>query len=769
MKLTKADWPVLIVSGLFDMKNDAGKRVRELERFLIEEQHCSVVRAYCYSDAAKIVHSRADIGVIVIDWDIAQEVKGSCGKPQALLEEIRIRNKQIPICLLMDDETKEKITTKMLSMLDELLLKHVDTADFLAGRIETLLLEYIKRINPVFFSALVQYAEAYKYAWHTPGHMGGEGFLKSPAGVGIHKFFGENVFRSDLSISVPELGSLLDHSGVTGDAEKNSAKTFGADFTFYVLNGTSNANQIIWRSQAVRDDIAIVDRNCHKSLNYAMVITDIYPVYMQPRRNQLGIIGPCRLTEFNKSTIQKNIDKNQIIPASKRKHSPVMSALTNSTYDGLCYNVSTIKDELEHSVQNMHFDEAWYAYAKFHPVYANHFGMAETQHKNHPPIFCSQSTHKLLTAFSQASMLHVKNGSHVSINPVEMNESYMMHGSTSPQYSMIASLDVATKIVEDSGTVLLSDCLYDAVVLRQRIASIAMEMKEKGSWFFSMWQPQQVKYENNHVAFTKVPPEYLSSTQEPWVLSSKDDWHGFSDIEDNFVMLDPIKLTITTPGLKTNGSYQRKGIPAMIVTNYLINHGIVCEKTDYYSFLMLNSIGTTKAKQGTLLTALLKFKERYDNNVPLSEVFPNLVKQHPEHYAHVGLREHCDAIHEYYKQHDLLGKMHDAFEIIPHQVMKPSDAYQQVVKRNVEFVTLAELRNRVLAVMLVPYPPGIPILMGGEKVDTTALPILEYLTARETFENTFPGYESDIHGVERFTKDGKTYFKTLCVKQTAKP
>jgi lysine decarboxylase/arginine decarboxylase len=165
----------------------------------------------------------------------------------------------------------------------------------------------------------------------------------------------------------------------------------------------------------------------------------------------------------------------------------------------------------------------------------------------------------------------------------------------------------------------------------------------------------------------------------------------------------------------------------------------------------------------------LKFKERYDNNVPLSEVFPNLVKQHPEHYAHVGLREHCDAIHEYYKQHDLLGKMHDAFEIIPHQVMKPSDAYQQVVKRNVEFVPLAELRNRVLAVMLVPYPPGIPILMGGEMLDATALPILEYLTAREAFENTFPSYESDIHGVERFAKDGKTYFKTLCVKQSAKP
>ncbi|OBQ50098.1 Orn/Lys/Arg family decarboxylase [Halodesulfovibrio spirochaetisodalis] len=765
MKLTKADWPVLIVSGLFDLKNDAGERVRDLEQELTLEQHCSVLRAYCYKDAANIVHSRADVGVIVIDWDIRHESKGECGNPEVLLQEIRKRNKQIPVCLLMDDDRKENLSTELLSMLDELLLKHMDTVEFLAGRIETLLLEYIRRINPVFFSALVQYAEAYKYAWHTPGHMGGEGFLKSPAGVGMHKFYGENVFRSDLSISVPELGSLLDHSGVTGDAEKNSAKTFGADFTFYVLNGTSNANQIIWRSQAVRNDIAVVDRNCHKSLNYAMVITDIYPVYMKPRRNQLGIIGPCSLSEFTHETIQQHIADSTIIPAEKQGVVPVMSALTNSTYDGLCYNIATIKEKLKHSVKNMHFDEAWYAYAKFHPIYKNHFGMAETTHKKYPPIFCSQSTHKLLTAFSQASMLHVKNGSHVSVDPTEMNESYMMHGSTSPQYSMIASLDVATKIVEDSGEVLLSDCLHDAVLLRQKIASMAEELREKGSWFFSMWQPKKVTFENKMVDFTRVPATFLSSTQQPWVLDANNNWHGFENIEDNFVMLDPIKLTITTPGLDQDGTYQANGIPAMLVTDYLINHGIVCEKTDYYSFLLLNSIGTTKAKQGTLLTALLKFKEHYDANTSLQEIFPDLVKEYPDHYSDKGLRDHCDAIHVYYKKYDMLGIMHDAFEVIPHQAMKPSDAYQEVVKKNVEYVRLNELQGRVPAVMLVPYPPGIPILMGGEKVDGAAKQILKYLQRREAFENTFPGYESDIHGVERVQDCGKTYFKTLCVKK----
>jgi len=173
---------------------------------------------------------------------------------------------------------------------------------------------------------------------------------------GIHrdiwdKFYGENVFRADLSISVPELGSLLDHSGVVGDAENNSARVFGSDQTYYILNGTSNVNQIIWRSQLVRDDIAFVDRNCHKSLNYAMVITEAYPLYMVPRRNKRGIIGPCRLSEFSEKSIRTKIEENKLIPEKLKKNSVKMSALTNSTYDGICYNVINIKKQLKKSVE----------------------------------------------------------------------------------------------------------------------------------------------------------------------------------------------------------------------------------------------------------------------------------------------------------------------------------------------------------------------------------------------------------------------------------
>lgn len=765
MKITKRTWPILIVSRQFDAPTDEGQRLRALEEELDQVQLCSVLTSQSYEDAAEIVASRADLGAIVIDWDIQKEDAGELMAPEALLDEIRRRNRSIPVILLTERQEIENLPTGVLGRIDDCIWKTADTIEFLAGRIEKLLVDYIFSAYPRFFGMLVKYSMEYKYAWHTPGHMGGEGFLKSPAGVAMHKFFGENVFRSDLSISVPELGSLLDHSGVVGDAERNSARVFGADITFYVLNGTSNVNQIIWRSQLVRDDIAFVDRNCHKSLNYAMVITDAFPLYMVPRRNRLGIIGPCRLSEFSAKSIRRKIKDNKLIPEALKGNSVKMSALTNSTYDGVCYNVINIKKELKKSVENLHFDEAWYAYARFHPIYRDHFGMADDDvNTEHPPIFCSQSTHKLLMAFSQASMLHVKHGSHVRVDQTELNESYMMHGSTSPQYSMIASLDVATKMMDDNGEVILADTILEAVHIRRKIARTAREMRKAGDWFFDMWQPRTVLYNGKRCNFEDAPAEFLAGNQEPWIMSPRDDWHGFEDMEENYAMLDPIKLTFTTPGLDEKGRMTEEGIPASVVTNYLIRHRIVCEKTDYYSFLLLNSMGTTKAKQGALLAALLKFKDLYDANAPLEVVLPELARGVPC-YRGVGLRDHCRDVHRYMREHKLLDKMQAAFQVIPDQAMKPSEAYHAVVRKNVEYVDLKDMRERIPAVMIVPYPPGIPIMMGGEIMNRKAAPIFDYLTARQDFENVFPGYESDIHGVERVERDGGKFFTVMCVKK----
>ena len=766
MKITMSAWPILFVSHELNSENDDGFRLREIIQELETSQECKVIPSFSYEDACEIFLSRADLGAVIVDWDIPEEDSTEKMHPSELVAALRKRNRTIPILLMTDKLETEKLAAEDLSRINGCLWKTADTAEFLAGRIEEHAKEYVAGVYPAFFGELVRYSELYKYAWHTPGHLGGQGFLRSPAGVAMFKFFGENMFRSDLSISVPELGSLLDHEGVVGDAERNSARVFGADQTYYVLNGTSTVNQIIWRSQLISNDIAFVDRNCHKSLNYAMTITDALPVYMIPRRNKRGTIGPVRLSEFTPASIKQKIADSKLIPQELKNTAVKMSALTNSTYDGVCYNVVKIKEQLEKSVENLHFDEAWYAYARFSPMYQDHYGMADGEVKpDDPPIFCSQSTHKLLTAFSQASMLHIKNGGTVKINPVEFNESYMMHGSTSPQYNMIASLDVATKMMDDNGEVMMRDIIREAIQLRKEVARLNREFKAKKDWFFDMWQPRKVRIDGKDVEFADADIDYLADHQEPWVFSKDNLWHGFPDIEDNYVMLDPIKLTITTPGIDDGGAMDDWGIPASILTNYLINHNIVCEKTDYYSFLMLNSLGTTRAKQGTLLAAMLKFKEDFDANKCLCAVFPELVTAHPEAYDGIGLRDHCVAMHRWIKEHKMLDKMQAAFEIIPDQAMKPSDAYHEVVRKHVETIELSKAAGRIQAVMMVPYPPGIPIIMGGEIFNEKAEPILDYLLTRQAFEEAFPGYEGDIHGVERKVVDGKTVFTTMCVKK----
>lgn len=367
-KMSVKDWPVLIVSGQWNASNDDGWRLNELADQLETTQGCTVIPSCSYADAAEIFLSRNDLGCVIVDWDLEQEGAKVKMAPDALITLIRERNKNIPILILTDHMRVNQIPDDVVAKINETIWKTADTSDFLAGRIQVHVREYSKSEYPMFFGPLVKYAEQYKYAWHTPGHLGGQGFLRSPAGVAFYKYFGENVFRSDLSISVPELGQLDTHTGVTGEAERHSAKVFGADYTFYVLNGTSTVNQIIWRSQVWQEN-ALVDRNCHKSLNYGMVISEARPVYMKPRRNIWGIIGPVEITEFDKVTAQAKLNASGIVPTNCKNAPIKMAALTNSTYDGVIYNTDIVKEHLKNTVENIHFDEAWYAYAKFHPIF----------------------------------------------------------------------------------------------------------------------------------------------------------------------------------------------------------------------------------------------------------------------------------------------------------------------------------------------------------------------------------------------------------------
>ncbi len=226
------------------------------------------------------------------------------------------------------------------------------------------------------FGALMDFSEDYEYSWHTPGHTAGTAFLKSPVGKLFYEFYGEQTFRSDLSISVGELGSLLDHSGPIGEAEKYAAKVFGSDMTFFVTNGTSNSNRVVQGALVAPDEIVLVDRNCHKSLEQAFTLDHGVPVYMIPTRNRYGILGPIPKREMEPENLAKKLAGHPLAAKAKNKK-PVAAVVTNSTYDGVCYDAVHAEELLGQTVNTIHFDEAWYGYAKFNKMYAGRFGMHE--------------------------------------------------------------------------------------------------------------------------------------------------------------------------------------------------------------------------------------------------------------------------------------------------------------------------------------------------------------------------------------------------------
>ena len=245
-----------------------------------------------------------------------------------------------------------------MQMVDEYVWTLEDTAAFVGGRVVAAMRRYLDVMLPPLAAAVMKFSQEYEYSWHTPGHTGGTAFLKSPVGRLFFDYFGENLLRSDLSISVGALGSLLDHSGPMGAHEKYAARVFGAHRTYSVTNGTSMSNRVIFMAAVARDQIALCDRNCHKSIEHSLVMTGAIPTYLVPVRNRYGIIGPILPERLKPEAIKAAIKANPLVTKGIDTR-PVHSIVTNSTYDGLCYNARRVEELLDPSVDRIHFDEAW--------------------------------------------------------------------------------------------------------------------------------------------------------------------------------------------------------------------------------------------------------------------------------------------------------------------------------------------------------------------------------------------------------------------------
>ncbi|GHG98605.1 Orn/Lys/Arg family decarboxylase [Pseudodonghicola xiamenensis] len=753
---------VLFAHGELGEQSAAGNAAQKLIDDLTE-RNVTVAEASSADDAAARIQTDAGLQCVLLDWGLA-DADGEL-KAENLLSMLRARNATIPIFLVTSRRTATELPMTVLEQVNDFIWLLEDTAEFIGGRVVAAVNRYRETVLPPMFKALAEFASVYEYSWHTPGHTGGTAFLKHIAGRAFFEFFGEELFRSDLSISVGELGSLLDHSGPIGEGEKYAARVFGADRSYTVTNGSSTSNRVIMMASVTRGQIALCDRNCHKSVEHAITLSGAIPTYLVPSRNGLGLIGPIHPQKLTAEAIRNTIADNPL-SAKANDLTPVHAIITNSTYDGLCYNVLRVEELIGQSVDRLHFDEAWYGYARFNPIYEGRFAMhgaPEAGDRSGPTVFATQSTHKLLAALSQASFIHVRDG-RKPIPHNRFNEAFMMHASTSPQYAIIASNDVSAAMMDGvGGLTLTSESIGEAIAFRQMIARLRAEFLDAGDWFFGAFQPETVKVGGSRVAFQNADPERLAKDASAWVLHPDDDWHGFDGLEDDYCMLDPIKVSIMTPGMSAQGKMEEQGIPAAIVSAYLDTQGIVVEKTTDFTILFLFSFGITNGKWGTLLNALLNFKKDYDADRPLREVLPDLVATHPERYGAMGLKALAEEMFAAMAELKTTEAMAQGFSTLPVPELSPVEAYEQLVLDHVESLPLDAMAGRIVATGVVPYPPGIPLLMPGENAGPADGPLLAYLKALEAFDQRFPGFAHDTHGVE--VEDGK--YRVLCVAAAA--
>src|SRR6201991_1217641 len=509
-------WVLLIASevGRTDSVSDRAK-----ERLVdaIGEEGYEVVRTTSPEDGLSLVNSDPSYSAILLDWDLETNERFEERAALDIIRGVRHRNKKVPIFLIADRTLVSELPLEVIKQVHEYIHLFGDTPAFIANRVDFAVERYHEQLLPPYFRELKKYTDQGAYSWDAPGHMGGVAYLKHPVGMEFQRFFGENLLRSDLGISTAQLGSWLDHLGPPGESERNAARIFGADWTFYVLGGSSTSNQIIGHGVIAQDDIVLADANCHKSICHSLTVTGARPVYMKPTRNGYGMIGLVPLKRFSPEFIRGLIDRSTITKGVENMN-PTYAVVTSSTYDGLCHDVNLVVEELSKSVPRVHFDEAWYAYAKFHKIYRGRFAMdVPDDMTDRPTIFSVQSTHKMLAAFSMGSMVHIKLSPRAPLEFDQFNESFMMHVTTSPFYPLIASLDVAAAMMDEpAGPTLMYETIQDAISFRKAMSSVAHRLRAADSgdgWFFRLFQPDQVSDPSTgeNYVFEETPDQLLGS------------------------------------------------------------------------------------------------------------------------------------------------------------------------------------------------------------------------------------------------------------------
>ena len=698
---------------------------------------------------------------------------------------------ETPLWVLADSHRiADMAVLGMVGEVDGYIYLGQQTPAFYAKQVIASVVKYGLSLLPPFFGGMMAYDSEANIAFDCPGHQGGQFYRKSPAGQLFFKYFGESIFRNDLCNADVDLGDLLIHEGAAVEAQKHAAQVFGADKTYFVLNGTSTSNKVVTGAMLRQGDLVLFDRNNHKSLHQgALVMAGATPVFLPTARNAFGMIGAVDWDAWDETYLREQIRANPLVTDKSRADAPRpfrLACIQLATYDGTIYNVKKVLKKIGHLCDYVLWDEAWIGYNAFHPLFKNHSPMRlKDLGPEMPGLFSTQSVHKQGAGFSQASQIHKRDdhlrGQRRYVEHKRFNEAFLMNASTSPFYPLFASLDVNAKIhAGKAGEMLWDRCIELGIDARKKFrefgALYARTAKtDEEQWFFDPFVPDVVTIRDSKftkdatdVRWEDLPTDVLKREQQCWTFNPKSKWHGYAGYSDGYAMVDPNKLTLVTPGInRKTGDYLDFGVPATVVANYLREQGVVPEKCDLNSILFLMTPAEDESKLNTLIARLVKFKNLWDRDAPLPEVLPGLYETHSERYAGYTLRQICNEMHGFYREANVKNLQRLCFRAssFPELAMSPKDAYAALVANDVDYVPLDKIRGRVSATLALIYPPGIGVVLPGERWDERAQPMLDYFRAFEESFNRFPGFNYEVQGVYQERVDGRIRFYTYVVRE----
>ena len=760
----------------------ANAQAKELIALLAAENYEIEVRETCERD----VHEDASVGAYIIAVDGAR-VEAA----KQLATEVRRLGFTTPLWALADSHRISDLAViGGLGEVEGYIYLGQQTPAFYAKQVVASIVRYGLSLLPPFFGGLMAYDAEANIAFDCPGHQGGQFYKKSPAGQLFFKHFGESIFRNDLCNADVDLGDLLIHEGAANEAQKHAAVVFGADQTYFVLNGTSTSNKVVTGAVLKRGDLVLFDRNNHKSLHQgALVQAGAIPIFQPTARNPFGMIGAVDWDAWDETSLREKIRTNPLVKdkdAHKKERPFRLACIQLATYDGTVYNVKKVLEKIGHLCDYVLWDEAWIGYNAFHPLFTDHSPMRlKDLQPTMAGLFSTQSVHKQLAGFSQASQIH-KRDNHIKgqrryVEHKRFNEAFLINASTSPFYPLFASLDVNAKIHEGkAGEMLWDRCIRLGIEARKKFREFGHYYRRTAQnaddqWFFDPFVPDVVTIRNSahtndvtNAPWESLPTDVLAREQQCWNFHPESRWHGYAGYSEDYAMVDPNKLMLVTPGIeRKTGEYLPYGVPATVVANFLREQQVVPEKCDLNSILFLMTPAEDESKLNTLIAKLVKFKNLWDANAPLAEALPTLAAAHAERYAGYTLKQVCNEMHAFYREKNIKELQRQSFRAtsFPEMAMLPQDAYEKLVANDVDYVPLDSIAGRISATLALIYPPGIGIVLPGERWDARAKPMLDYFLAFQDAFNHFPGFNYEVQGVYQERENGRIRFYTYAVRE----